>query len=138
MTVRETVNRFPVSGFQAAERAHQMVEHLKSSAAEIFRGSDGNEAQGPAPLFNSEALQAWILTNCQVAHGGMRDKPNKQPDYYHTCYCLSGLSAAQHCPGAALVGPPSNKLARTDPLINVRSDKLERAREFFAALEPAA
>ena len=23
----------------------------------------------------------------------------RSPDYYHTCYCLSGLSVAQHCHG---------------------------------------
>jgi protein farnesyltransferase subunit beta len=24
------------------------------------------------------------------------DKPKRGADYYHTCYCLSGLSTAQH------------------------------------------
>ena len=28
--------------------------------------------------------------------GGLRDKPKKPSDLYHTLYCLSGLSAAQH------------------------------------------
>ncbi|KAJ5653121.1 hypothetical protein N7490_000124 [Penicillium lividum] len=28
--------------------------------------------------------------------GGLRDKPGKSPDAYHTCYVLSGLSAMQH------------------------------------------
>lgn len=28
--------------------------------------------------------------------GGLRDKPGKGPDAYHTCYNLAGLSSAQH------------------------------------------
>ncbi|KAI8909080.1 farnesyltransferase, CAAX box, beta-like protein [Gorgonomyces haynaldii] len=28
--------------------------------------------------------------------GGLRDKPEKRPDFYHTCYVLSGLSLAHH------------------------------------------
>lgn len=37
----------------------------------------------------------------QGARGGLRDKPGKSPDYYHTCYCLSGLAQAQHASGLA-------------------------------------
>ncbi|ORE21973.1 terpenoid cyclases/Protein prenyltransferase [Rhizopus microsporus] len=47
-------------------------------------------------LFDREALQEYILLCCQSASGGLIDKPGKGPDYYHTCYCLSGLSTAQH------------------------------------------
>lgn len=28
--------------------------------------------------------------------GGLLDKPEKYPDYYHTCYGLAGLSVAQN------------------------------------------
>ena len=67
----------------------------------------------------------YILMCCQIPRGGLRDKPvmyvslplanatmysyslnslklhslknaYRRPDYYHTCYCLSGLSIAQH------------------------------------------
>ncbi|RUS21864.1 terpenoid cyclases/protein prenyltransferase alpha-alpha toroid [Endogone sp. FLAS-F59071] len=47
-------------------------------------------------LMDREALQEYILVACQDDDGGLRDKPHKGPDYYHTCYCLSGLSIAQH------------------------------------------
>lgn len=40
------------------------------------------------------------LTNA----GGLRDKPGKRHDFYHTCYCLSGLSMAQHFGGAGILG----------------------------------
>ena len=30
------------------------------------------------------------------SNGGLRDKPGKRPDLYHTCNNLSGLAIAQH------------------------------------------
>ncbi|GBE85920.1 Protein farnesyltransferase subunit beta [Sparassis crispa] len=47
-------------------------------------------------LFNRQALQEYILYAGQYPAGGLRDKPPKSADSYHTLYCLSGLSAAQH------------------------------------------
>ncbi|KAI0316006.1 terpenoid cyclases/Protein prenyltransferase [Amylostereum chailletii] len=47
-------------------------------------------------IFNRKALQEYILLTGQAPTGGLRDKPPKHPDAYHTLYCLSGLSAAQH------------------------------------------
>lgn len=48
-------------------------------------------------VLDREALSRYVLACCQTpGRGGLRDKPGKQPDYYHTCYCLAGLSAAQH------------------------------------------
>ncbi|XP_021597508.1 protein farnesyltransferase subunit beta isoform X4 [Manihot esculenta] len=46
-----------------------------------------------APLFHSVALQQYIILCPQEQEGGFRDKPGKARDYYHTRYCLSGLSA---------------------------------------------
>ncbi len=46
--------------------------------------------------FNQMALQRYILHCAQnVDHGGMRDKPGKMRDFYHSCYSLSGLAVAQ-------------------------------------------
>ncbi|ORY00270.1 terpenoid cyclases/Protein prenyltransferase [Basidiobolus meristosporus CBS 931.73] len=47
-------------------------------------------------LYDKEALQEYILLCCQKPSGGLRDKPGMNPDYYHTCYCLSGLSHTQN------------------------------------------
>jgi len=47
-------------------------------------------------LFSRQGLQEYLLWACQHPLGGLRDKPPKHPDAYHTCYCLSGLSSAQH------------------------------------------
>ncbi|WWC91231.1 uncharacterized protein L201_006173 [Kwoniella dendrophila CBS 6074] len=51
------------------------------------------------PLFNRVALQEFTLIAAQQeagGSGGLRDKPGKRPDTYHTCNTLSGLSIAQH------------------------------------------
>ncbi|OSC97259.1 terpenoid cyclases/Protein prenyltransferase [Trametes coccinea BRFM310] len=47
-------------------------------------------------LFNRQALQEYILCAGQHPAGGLRDKPPKPADAYHTLYCAAGLSAAQH------------------------------------------
>jgi len=46
-------------------------------------------------LFNQEALQGYVIMCCQGVQGGLRDKPTKHPDIYHTCYALSGMSVSQ-------------------------------------------
>ncbi|GAO47936.1 terpenoid cyclases/Protein prenyltransferase [Saitoella complicata NRRL Y-17804] len=48
------------------------------------------------PLWDRGELQKYILACCQHKNGGLRDKPEKWPDHYHSCYVLSGLSAAQY------------------------------------------
>ncbi|GAC97897.1 farnesyltransferase beta subunit [Pseudozyma hubeiensis SY62] len=53
----------------------------------------------PLTLFDRVGLQEYILVAAQRTGskgGGLRDKPGKSPDAYHTCYNLSGLSLAQH------------------------------------------
>ncbi|KAI1793727.1 terpenoid cyclases/Protein prenyltransferase [Ganoderma leucocontextum] len=47
-------------------------------------------------LFDRRALQEYILYAGQHPAGGLRDKPPKPADAYHTLYCATGLSAAQH------------------------------------------
>lgn len=54
------------------------------------------EATTTTGLWNRGALGRYILAACQEKKGGLRDKPGKGPDAYHTCYNLAGLSAAQH------------------------------------------
>ncbi|EFN50919.1 hypothetical protein CHLNCDRAFT_28585 [Chlorella variabilis] len=60
--------------------------------------------EGLPLLYDAAALQLWLLKCCQMPRGGLRDKPGKPADYYHTCYCLSGLSCSQHYSGIVLGG----------------------------------
>ena len=47
-------------------------------------------------LWSREALTRYVLCCCQAPKGGLRDKPSKHADAYHTCYSLAGLSACQY------------------------------------------
>lgn len=94
------------------------------------------------PLFHSMALQQYIILCCQV-EGGLRDKPGKHKDYYHTCYCLSGLSVCQYSLSKAagsqplpraVLGPHSNLLEPIHPLFNVVLERFYEAHKFFSML----
>ncbi|KAF9171681.1 hypothetical protein BGX21_009152 [Mortierella sp. AD011] len=102
-------------------------------------------------VYDRDALQEYLLIACQSKNGGLRDKPSKSVDYYHTCYCLSGLSLSQHQisfrhdlkniargPLSSLlwtentdqlrvVGLPSNAVETTHPVLNIRLDKVRKA-----------
>lgn len=89
-------------------------------------------------------LQEFILVACQDRHGGMRDKPDKKSDLYHTCYVLSGLSLAQGT-DTDVVGGVRSKVVRSfcfisfntylqntvSALFNVLSDLPKTAHAFF-------
>ena len=47
-------------------------------------------------LWSREGLVRYILCCAQTKKGGLRDKPGKPADAYHSCYNLCGLSAAQN------------------------------------------
>eukprot|EP00271_Cylindrocystis_brebissonii_P006673 TRINITY_DN1943_c0_g1_i1.p2 TRINITY_DN1943_c0_g1~~TRINITY_DN1943_c0_g1_i1.p2 ORF type:complete len:283 (-),score=53.65 TRINITY_DN1943_c0_g1_i1:160-1008(-) len=124
------------------DRGGPSAEEDKTESRGWPRGSAG-EQQKASPeallLFNPRALQGYILVCCQASGGGLIDKPGKKPDFYHTCYCLSGLSLAQHvqgpdeppAPGAVVGSYALNRLEPTDPLCNVQVDKYREALRFF-------
>ncbi|KAL2098611.1 hypothetical protein ACEWY4_005091 [Coilia grayii] len=90
-------------------------------------------------MFEQRALQEFLLLCCQCPTGGLLDKPDKLGDFYHTCYCLSGLSIAQHFSCASppldlIIGGAHNTLAQTHPVYNVAPQKVDRALGYFRAL----
>ncbi|XP_003472561.1 protein farnesyltransferase subunit beta isoform X1 [Cavia porcellus] len=87
-------------------------------------------------MFHQQALQEYLLMCCQCPAGGLLDKPGKSRDFYHTCYCLSGLSIAQHFGSGAMlhdvvVGVPENALQPTHPVYNIGPDKVIQATTHF-------
>ncbi|KAK9925283.1 hypothetical protein M0R45_033611 [Rubus argutus] len=98
-----------------------------------------NKSVEMKPLFHAIALQQYLLLCTQAENGGLIDKPGKSRDFYHTCYCLSGLSVCQHISSdadspvlpRAVLGPYSNLLEPIHPLFNVVLDQYHEAREFF-------
>ncbi|NXV37995.1 FNTB farnesyltransferase, partial [Rissa tridactyla] len=90
-------------------------------------------------MFDQLALQEYILLCCQCPAGGLIDKPGKSRDFYHTCYCLSGLAIAQHFGSGDLhqefvLGVPENRLHPTHPVYNIGPEKVTRAVMHFLQL----
>ncbi|OMP86445.1 Protein farnesyltransferase subunit beta [Diplodia seriata] len=92
----------PEGGF--AGRANKLVDGcynhwvggcwaLVEAALQVPGTADRSVASG---LWSRESMVRYILCACQGKHGGLRDKPGKPVDGYHSCYNLSGLSAGQY------------------------------------------
>ncbi|CAN0383622.1 unnamed protein product [Discosporangium mesarthrocarpum] len=92
----------------------------------------GGEGSGPL-VMDQVLLQRYILLCGQYMEGGLRDKPGKPRDFYHTCYTLSGLSVAQHCltEPPLVYGDSSNELRPTNPAFNLAEDKVVKAMAYF-------
>lgn len=79
----------------------------------LIKNASFHKAESKLPMIEGSCwfapipLQAYVLLCCQPAlrrwdsenrilsvspEGGLCDKPGCAPDYYHTCYALSGLS----------------------------------------------
>jgi len=86
------------------------------------------DAKKRLPLYDPNALANYILICCQDHHGGLKDKPGKNRDYYHTCYALSGLAVAQQ-DGAKDAG--EFPLIPINPVYNISAEHYERANEYF-------
>uniref|UniRef100_H2Z533 Protein farnesyltransferase subunit beta n=1 Tax=Ciona savignyi TaxID=51511 RepID=H2Z533_CIOSA len=87
-------------------------------------------------LYDQGALQFYLLLCCQSSFGGLVDKPGKSPDFYHTCYGLSGLSSAQHppTPHPYIIGGAANQLEPIHPAFNVTCNAVIAALEHFNKL----
>ncbi|KAK3517040.1 hypothetical protein QTP70_033842 [Hemibagrus guttatus] len=105
---------------------------------------DGDETLSVSSwMFEQQALQEYILLCCQNPGGGLLDKPGKSRDFYHTCYCLSGLSIAQHFGNKDLhreliLGRDENRLAPTHPVYNICPEKVAKAIQYFHKLPAPA
>ncbi|XP_065893069.1 protein farnesyltransferase subunit beta-like [Dysidea avara] len=91
-------------------------------------------------LFNRDALVKYILCCCQNPMGGLVDKPGRSRDFYHTCYCLSGLSICQHCQGGHSISIGHDydgdaiTLKPTHPVYNIWTERAEDTMEYFSKL----
>lgn len=116
---------------------HSSIEELDENIPEI-NPVRGEEHEGDW-LFNQLAVQGYIYACCQDIEGGLRDKPPKYRDYYHTCYALSGLAITQHneddtrptCLGGRT---GEDLLKRIDPKHAISVEKVQRAKEYFQSL----
>jgi len=98
-------------------------------------------------LFDEGMLERYILLCAQDIHGGLRDKPSKARDFYHSCYNLSGLSVAQHWSAShrtavldeetTTTATPAfghaqlSLVAKTHPVYNIRVERVRYILECF-------
>lgn len=98
-----------------------------------------------AMLFDKPMLQRYILLCAQDVSGGLRDKPSKPRDFYHSCYNLSGLALSQHSGSSASFPlgedsqqanfghPTQSKVAVSHPCYNIRLCRVEAVLEHFSS-----
>ena len=84
-------------------------------------------------LLDEGMLERYILLCAQEITGGLRDKPSKRRDFYHSCYNLSGLSVAQHCGKVSFGHPTQTLVAQTHPCFNIRIDRVRFMSNQFIA-----
>jgi protein farnesyltransferase subunit beta len=119
-------------------------DHAKASEAYHGRGDIWlpTEAEDGTPvvpssyalLFDKPMLQRYILLCAQDVNGGLRDKPSKPRDFYHSCYNLSGLAMTQHNEDASAVSfghPIRSKVAASHPCYNIRRDRVPQVLNHF-------
>ncbi|CAD7948876.1 unnamed protein product [Amoebophrya sp. A25] len=134
--------------FALVRHAYEFAQASEGGLSEDGVGEVGLRVLPDVPKGHSwtqpEPLQMYVFLACQdEERGGLRDKPGKRPDFYHTCYSLSGVSVNQSVVQADgrvvrnVVGnPETNDLQQIDPFYNVGLPKSQRMREFFAGLPP--
>ena len=117
-----------------AGRTHKLVDSCYSFWLGAVARILAQAAPAAPAIIDWRRLQAYLLACCQAPGGGMRDKPGKPRDLYHTCYALSGLALAQQAAGARAgeAGTPGEiALAQTHPLYNIRTQHVLEAHAFF-------
>jgi len=119
------------------ESLPQNYDPWLDSVDEDITGGGGAATKDDALLFDHFMLERYILLCAQASNGGLRDKPSKSRDFYHSCYNLSGLSVAQHCceksGDAVHFGHPTmSRVARTHPVYNIRVERARRVLDYFA------
>ena len=108
-----------------------------ASSGESRKVKKATAMNGPS-LINQDALQAYILRCAQDPDGGLKDKPGKARDFYHTCYSLSGLSVAQHYSDGSEASPAyvhgdlDNLLEPTSVVYNIGLHALGEALTYFS------
>lgn len=89
----------------------------------------------PPMVFDEGMLERYVLLCGQDVNGGLRDKPSKRRDFYHSCYCLSGLSVAQSSSDEAdSLSFGHDKYARvhaTHPVYNIRIERAQAMVDHF-------
>jgi protein farnesyltransferase subunit beta len=111
------------------------VQRLNSETGETKNDCPNARTDGNL-TFDQLLLQQYVLLCAQDTNGGLRDKPSKSRDFYHSCYNLSGLSVSQHVLSPSKEGSDNNNLVlyqgegqnilgATHPVYNIRIERVQ-------------
>lgn len=97
-TTPAPIEPYLLHGISVPDEKNKPNSHLQDQNLHYQPSSstEQNGDNGSLLLFDQHKLQRYILLCAQEPSGGLRDKPSKPRDFYHTCYNLSGLSVSQH------------------------------------------
>jgi len=102
---------------------------------ELGENAGGEWEDWDDAVFHKEGIQHYTLAIAQGAQGGLRDKPGKPPDAYHTACNLAGLATAQH----RVASSPEVRTAMRDRWMVAQNPQLEdregRRETYFASCE---
>ncbi|GAA5989927.1 hypothetical protein JCM11641_002813 [Rhodosporidiobolus odoratus] len=94
-----SMQAMPIEGGGFRGRTNKLVDGCYSwwcgGLFPVIEGLLAEEAPVEGELFDRNGLQQYITLVAQQPGGGLRDKPGKPADAYHTCYNLAGASSAQ-------------------------------------------
>lgn len=85
-------------------------------------------------LYDNHRMQVYLVECCQGNLGGMKDKPGKDEDIYHTMYSLSGLALSTENECYSESHPYDWKnyfLEEMDPIYNIPRVKANKFIMFF-------
>jgi len=122
-----------------AGRSNKLVDGCYSfwqggamAVLDLWENGDDDAHSSSGLCFDREMLQRYILLCAQDVNGGLRDKPSKPRDFYHSCYNLSGLSVTQHIlmgkPLQDCEGADHNIVGETHPTLNIRQVRVASMR----------
>ena len=91
-------------------------------------------------LYDQLSLQAYVIFACQNTKvGGLRDKPGKSPDLFHSNYATAGLSLSQECfkdnKKIVLNSDLEDIFEKINPIYCVSQEKIEKAKKYYAELK---
>ena len=96
-----TATSAPGGSTHSLLRHAQLLPHAATHAAASTHVAPPTTGE-PTVVYDAPSLTRYVLRCCQprlknstTPQGGLVDKPGCYVDFYHTCYSLSGLSAAQ-------------------------------------------
>ncbi|CAH8675380.1 hypothetical protein MS3_00003736 [Schistosoma haematobium] len=95
----------------------QKVSYTRPGLSVHADDSSGEKLSSSNKNFTSEY-------DVSTSDGGLIDKPGKNPDAYHTCYSLSGLSVAQHSPRCRVESHQKYDLPHPSPAVDVLGEEL--------------